>query len=350
MGRMQKCLKSKAELPIEKVAWLFYWRKGRGMKKPTLSAVIVMCLMLVPISGFAVDINYPDFSDLSDFTLGANAQNLNTVPDDILQLISGTWQRSGYALLTDPITLEESFSTHFTFQITNNIGIGADWLLFNIQTENGLSAGNAISVEFDIYNNGARDNNNGNHIGVNVNHGFYSVVTQPVTTPFNNEEIWHAWIEYDGNILDVYASMDAAKPASPYISYPIDVPEILGTSEVYLGFRAGSGARGADFAILSWSFESIEPVTCPEDTMAPTGSVHAYPNLIWPPNNKMVTVTLEGRVIDEMGIAQEGGGHGVSSAYLLIDGTNRIILLDDTTDLLDADGYFSVEVKGKKRR
>ena len=50
------------------------------MKQHTLSAVTVLCLMIVPIAAFAVDINYPDFPDLSDFTLGANAQLLILFP------------------------------------------------------------------------------------------------------------------------------------------------------------------------------------------------------------------------------------------------------------------------------
>jgi len=62
------------------VAWLFYWGEGVEMKQHTLSAVTVLCLMIVPIAAFAVDINYPDFPDLSDFTLGANAQLLILFP------------------------------------------------------------------------------------------------------------------------------------------------------------------------------------------------------------------------------------------------------------------------------
>jgi hypothetical protein len=235
---------------------LFGGKEGQKMKKNTLLAVVITCLMVVPIKAFAVNINYPDFSDLSDFTLGARAAQLNTIPDDKLQLISGIWQRNGYALLTEPVILGQTFTTHFTFQITNNIGVGADWLVFNIQTENGLYSGNAVSVEFDIFNNYARDNYSGNHIGINVNHYFYSVVTQHVSTDFNNGDIWHAWIDYDGNILNVYASTASIKPYTPYISYAIDVADILGTSQVYLGFHAASGAYGADFAVLSWSFTS----------------------------------------------------------------------------------------------
>ena len=89
------------------------------------------------------------------------------------------------------------------------------------------------------------------------------------------------------------------------------------------------------------------PEPCPEDTTLPSGAVHAYPNSIWPPNNKMVTVTLDGRVMDEISAAREGGGHGVSSAYLMIDGTDKIILIDGATNLLDTDGYFNVDIDVK---
>jgi hypothetical protein len=172
-------------------------------------------------------------------------------------------------LLTDSIYLADTFSTAFSFQITNNVGVGdsdgpgADWLVFNIQTESGLSGGNAVSVEYDIFNNGSRDNYSGNHIGVNENYGFNSAVTQPVSTRLNNEAIWYSWIDYDGEFLNVFASMGATKPDDPLISYGIDIASILGTSDVYLGFHAASGAYGADFDVLSWEFRSPEPVPEP---------------------------------------------------------------------------------------
>lgn len=226
------------------------------MRKVHILTVLIIFLMMVPSIAFGLDINYPDFSDLSDFTLGANAQALNTSADDILQLSSGTWQRTGYAILTDPVTLGESYSTNFSFQITNNIAGGADWFVFNIQTGCDLCSGNAVSVEFDIFNNGSRDNYSGNHIGINENHNFESAVTQHITPDFNNGAIWKAWIDSDGSFMDVYASTSDIKPTNPYISYGIDVLDILGTSEVYMGFHAASGAYGADFDILSWSFNS----------------------------------------------------------------------------------------------
>ena len=85
----------------------------------------------------------------------------------------------------------------------------------------------------------------------------------------------------------------------------------------------------------------------PDDTQAPTGAVHAYDNVIWSPNNKMVTVTLEGYVKDELSMVRDGEGIGVSEAYLLIGSTEEIILRDSTTDLLNGDGKFSVNIQVK---
>jgi len=84
-----------------------------------------------------------------------------------------------------------------------------------------------------------------------------------------------------------------------------------------------------------------------DDTQAPTGAVHAYDNMIWSPNNKMVTVTLEGYVKDELSMARDREGIGVSAAYLLIGDTEEIILKDEDIDLLDDDGKFSVNFQVK---
>ena len=77
--------------------------------------------------------------------------------------------------------------------------------------------------------------------------------------------------------------------------------------------------------------------------MTPDGAVHAHDNMIWPPNNKMVNVVLSGHVKDELSIIRDDGGIGISSAYLLINGLEKIILRDETVDLLDEDGSFTVD-------
>ncbi len=84
----------------------------------------------------------------------------------------------------------------------------------------------------------------------------------------------------------------------------------------------------------------------PDDSMIPNGAVHAHDNMIWPPNNKMVSVTIDGYVKDELSIIRDGKGVGVSSAYLLVDGVKHI-LLDNTANALNKDGKFNIPVKVK---
>jgi len=93
-------------------------------------------------------------------------------------------------------------------------------------------------------------------------------------------------------------------------------------------------------------FTTTAPTPEPVDKMHPAGAVHAYSNMIWPPNNKKVQITLDGYVVDEMSAARDGKGIGVSYAYLLVDGT-KIVLRDKDKDLLAEDGSFSVTTQVK---
>lgn len=86
------------------------------------------------------------------------------------------------------------------------------------------------------------------------------------------------------------------------------------------------------------------PTQFPDDTIPPAGAIHAYPNTIWPPNGKNVIVKVEGYLFDELSVYRDGDGIGISSAYLLIDGS-EVVLRDATTDLLDNEGYFSVDIE-----
>jgi hypothetical protein len=106
--------------------------------------------------------------------------------------------------------------------------------------------------------------------------------------------------------------------------------------------------------LLFTEFDEANLIICPlstslGDTMHPTGAVHAHPNILWPPNNKRVVVKLTGYVLDELSITKDGGGIGVSRAFLNVD--NRIIILkDDSTNLLDENGRFDINVKLLSRK
>jgi hypothetical protein len=88
----------------------------------------------------------------------------------------------------------------------------------------------------------------------------------------------------------------------------------------------------------------------PEDTLPPAGAIHASRNLIWPPNNKLVSIELSGYVRDELSMARDRTGNGVSSAYLLINGSEKIVLKDAQVNRLDAEGFFSLSHAFKAQR
>ncbi len=231
------------------------------MKRSILKVVMVIILGISDAT-FADLISYPDFSDTTGLTLSYRAAVL-TGSDNRLHLQDGRFQR-GVALLSNPIVLDQTFNTYFQFQIFNTVerfgpGSAADWLFFTIQTQQGIydQAGNSVIVEFDLWNNGARDNYSGNHIGVNDEYSFVTTkAIQHVSPDFNNEQVWHAWIDYDGSNIEVFASNSSIRPVTPYISYALDIPGVLGTSDVYLGFHAASGQEGGDFDVLSWTFDT----------------------------------------------------------------------------------------------
>lgn len=98
------------------------------------------------------------------------------------------------------------------------------------------------------------------------------------------------------------------------------------------------------------------------DTMHPAGSVHADAHTYdhrhaqvqaslhrRGHHEKMVSVKIKGYVIDELSMAKDGQGIGVSQAYLLVNG-KKIILRDEKTDLLNPDGSYSIEEKFKVKK
>lgn len=89
------------------------------------------------------------------------------------------------------------------------------------------------------------------------------------------------------------------------------------------------------------------PKIMTNDHSFPTGSIHAYNNLIWPPNNKMVKVALSGNVKDELSMIRDGNGIGVSEAYILLGGVEKLILKDEEINLLDTEGNFNVDIEVK---
>jgi hypothetical protein len=200
----------------------------------------------------------------------------------VLRLTNGLGQ-SGSAFLLDPINLanQASFSTFFSFRISNSMGIGdedgqgADGIGFVVQTVSNTAGGSgggmgffgipkSVAVEFDTYNNGASANDpDGNHVGIDLNGGFNGP-TATVSPRMNNGQDWFAWVDYNGatNLLELRLSQTDNRPGSATLTRSVNlVDDVLGQTNAFIGFTSGTGSGGGYHDIISWEFrDNYQPI------------------------------------------------------------------------------------------
>ncbi|WP_230969780.1 lectin-like domain-containing protein [Nitrogeniibacter aestuarii] len=253
---------------------------------PTIRHLAGLASLLVMGSAHAVAISYTDFSDLSAFQQnGSTAAIADPTVDNlgrsVLRLTNSTSQ-SGSAFLTNTISLANnaSFSTAFSFRISNPLGIsdadgqGADGIVFVVQTVSNTAGGvgggigytgigNSLGVEFDTWMNGGGFNDpDGNHVGINLG-GAFNGPTASVATRMNDGDDWYAWVDYNGatNVIELRLAMDAVRPSDALVSRTADLAAVLGTTDAYIGFTSGTGAAGGYHDIVSWQFvDDFQPI------------------------------------------------------------------------------------------
>ena len=273
-----------------------------------LAAILVSAPLGVPTANAAA-IVFNDFSSLAGLQVNGNTRTIHGCaasgvgstcspvvgvgdagnPDpSVLRLTNNTGQ-SGSAFSTDtvPLALDASFSTAFTFQITDPVGIGdsdgqgADGLVFVVQTVANTAGGagggigyqglgNSVGIEFDTFNNGLQDGNNGNHVGIDISGNVSSVARANVDIPsmgrLNNGALWYAWVDYNGasDLLEVRLSTTSSRPAAAFLSHTVDLVTVLGTTNAFVGFTSGTGSGGGDHDILSWQLNNtFDPIPEP---------------------------------------------------------------------------------------
>lgn len=247
-----------------------------------LIAAALLAASVVPAQA-ALVINYADFSSVSGLTLnGAAAQAGN-----VLRVTPAANSQAGSAFSTNTVSLAAgaAFSTFFQFRFSSPGGasdgdsLGADGLVFAVQTVannvGGIGGGigyqgigNSVGIEFDNWNNGAWDDNDGNHVGIDINGNIDSVVQTHVATNFNGSGIWNAWVDYDAatDLLEVRLTQALLRPVLATLSYSVDLATVLGSTNAYVGFTSGTGSAYANHDVLSWQLEDrFRPIgTVPE--------------------------------------------------------------------------------------
>jgi hypothetical protein len=257
------------------------------IRRALLAGVLAACAAGV---GQAATVNFSDFTDVSTLDLNGNASTTTTADGRVLRLTGATTNQSGSAFSLATVNAA-TFSTFFKFRITSpggsifdcNTSAGADGLVFVAQAVSssvgGAGAGigydgigKSAGVEFDTWCNAGNNDPSSNHVGIdlngNVNHGTGSPNTVNVATPFDDGNVWFAWIDYDGTKMEVRLNQSGSRPTDALLSRTFDLSALLGQATAYIGFTSGTGADWGNHDILSWEYrDSYDPI----DPNPPTG-------------------------------------------------------------------------------
>ncbi len=216
---------------------------------------------------------YGSFNDTTGLITNGAAAAQSTA-DGMALCLTPASRIQGGNFLHEEQKLAGEFKTDFAFRITNPGGFsdsfdeqGGDGFAFLIQTHSDTfgSAGGglgyagipqSVAVEFDTWHNADLSDPSSNHIGIMVDGSTTHVSGDSVDVAenFDNGELWHAWVEYDGTKLDVYADMSTTRPASPLLSQVIDIPAILGAERAWVGFSSATGEAYEQACISAWEY------------------------------------------------------------------------------------------------
>jgi hypothetical protein len=204
-----------------------------------------------------------DFS--SGFAHDQDALQLNghaSLAGNFLELTNGGPQEAGSVFYTSPVNVQ-SFTTDFTFQLTNP---AADGFTFTIQNDslNALGSlggglgyahiGQSVAVKFDLYNNSGEGSDS---TGLYINGAEPTVPAIDLTgsgIDLHSGDLMDAHITYNGTTLNLTLT-DMVSSATWTHTFTIDIPGTVGAATAYVGFTAGSGGRTSTQQVLSWSYE-----------------------------------------------------------------------------------------------
>jgi len=253
----------------------------------------ITALVIFASRSFGASLIFPDFSSTAGLQLNGNAAQVGNV----LRVAPASAFASGSVFSSSAVTLNSqvSFSTFFSFRVSANggigdeDGIGADGLAFVVQTNSSTvgsagggigygGVGNSVAVEFDTFNNGPSDDNNGNHIGIGFNGNLDSnpQFNLPTGVGFadrlNNGNVRYAWVDYAGltDQLEVRFSDTPTRPLLPILTTTTDLTTVLGSSNAFVGFTSATGSAFSNHDILSWEFrDTFSPVIQPPTAGVP---------------------------------------------------------------------------------
>ncbi|MBT8213497.1 MAG: hypothetical protein KJN71_10165, partial [Acidimicrobiia bacterium] len=214
-------------------------------------------------------VNFPTFTATPAPLTFNGASIVNDGSQDVLRTNAPAFV-AGSAFLTDPIPVDESWSTEFDFRIvpqTLFAGESGDGIAFAVAPSNtflgdpagrlGIGVTSSTSTVTAV---GFKTYGTPGNVGIYVNPTSDSSSVFPTvsTTPgdlLDDGQVRTVWIDYDAlsTTLEVrMAAVGSPRPSTALLSYPVDIAASLGTTNAYLGFTGSSGAATALQDVLRW--------------------------------------------------------------------------------------------------
>ncbi len=264
------------------------------IRKSGMRALLLASTLLLASPSAAL--SWPGFTNPQGLKLNGSAQITRSADGTVLRLTPAQGDQAGSAFSQTPVNAA-NFSTAFSFRITGNGGdpfdcnttAGADGLVFVVQpVSNSLGLGadsigygdipRSVGVEFDTWCNEDHADPNASHVAIDLNgdvtHTPSSALAK-ISPDLDNGQVWYAWIDYNGRVLEVRLSQQAERPDRPTLQQSLDLPAVMGARRAYVGFTSGTGADWANHDVLSWEYrEAFAPLgtgTAGSSTEATTG-------------------------------------------------------------------------------
>jgi len=200
-----------------------------------------------------------------------------------LQLTNGGSGQGSTAWFVTPVNIQ-SFTTNFTFQLSNPV---ADGMTFAIQNQGTAALGDgggglgylhiptSVAVKFDLYNNAGEGADSTGLYTDGEAPMMPAIDLTPSGVDLHSGDTMAVQLTYDGTNLAMIIT-DTVTQATFSTSWAIDIPATVGGNTAYVGFTAATGSLTSTQNILTWTYTpgSVASVL-PTPTFSPTSGTYA---------------------------------------------------------------------------
>jgi hypothetical protein len=279
----------------------------------------------------------PSVNFANGFTAtGMTFNNLAALSGTRLRVTDGGTYEARSAFYNTPVNIQ-SFTTNFSFQVTNPNADGFAFVIQNTGTTalgplggglgygpdlpSGTSGiGKSVAVKFDLYSNDGEGNNS---TGLYLNGASPTIPATTLGGGVNlpSGDVFDVQLSYDGTTLTLTIT-DHNIPSDTFTtSWPVNIPSTVGNNTAYVGFTGGTGGLTATQDIISWTYTSGvsspppppptgTPVVYQAESVPATGSPNARV-FTWSGFTNGVGITVDGTQVGNsitltLNVAQAG--------------------------------------------